>query len=150
MLILVIDHNYSPGFCLFLWRTGVRGRRSSVHKVYVPAYIAFRFSDCKPTLKQLTMIKNKAGDQIEVLKSVAPFWRIVGALLDFDAGGTQLAFIESQNGQQNSLGCCQAMMVHWLAGNGVRPTTWRKLIEVLRDSEKDWLAEQLQQTLCSD
>lgn len=96
------------------------------------------------------MIKTKAGDQIEVLKSVAPDWRIVGALLDFDAGGTQLALIESQSGQQNPLGCCQAMMVHWLAGNGQQPATWRKLIEILRDSEKDWLAEQLQKALCAD
>ena len=82
-----------------------------------------------------------------MLKSIAPFWREVGVMLDFDASGAQLALIESQRGQNNPLGCCQAMMMHWLNGNGEQPATWGKLLEILNDSEKLTLARDLEQAL---
>lgn len=104
-------------------------------------------ADSRPTLKQLSLMKTKTGVKIEVIKSLAPQWKQLGILLDFDTDGAQLDLIEYENGQQNPQKCCLAMIRYWMAGNGEQPATWRKLIELLRDCEKDVLAAQLEREL---
>ena len=39
--------------------------------------------------------------------------------------------------------CCREMFKHWLNGNGVKPCSWRKLIELFEDCDFDVLAEQV-------
>ncbi len=101
-------------------------------------------SDSKPTLKQLSIMRTKTGGKIEVIKSLASHWKQFGILFDFDTDGAQLDLIEYENGTQNPQKCCLAMVKYWMAGNGEQPATWRKLIELLRDHDKNVLAGQLE------
>lgn len=92
-------------------------------------------------------MRTKTGEKIEVIKSLAPHWKQFGVLFDFDPDGAQLDLIESENGAQNPQNCCLALIKYWIAGNGEQPATWRKLIELLRDYDKNMLAAQLEKEL---
>ena len=39
------------------------------------------------------------------------------------------------------------MFRHWLNGNGVRPCSWRKLIELLEDCDHEVLAKEIRDVL---
>ena len=79
--------------------------------------------------------------KVEIIKHVAPRWRDVGLLLDFDPTGNPLNLIQSK--EQGPLPCCQALFQYWLEGNGVKPITWGKLVEILEDSDFVTLADQV-------
>ena len=79
---------------------------------------------------------------------MAPYWKDLGALMDFDKNGTELANIHSKHcGDPEE--CCRAVFQHWMSGNGVRPCSWRKLIELIDDSGRAALAEDIQTALSS-
>ena len=109
----------------------------------------FLFSDSKPSLRDLTILKTHSGDKIEIIKSLAPDWKGFGVFLNFDDVGAHLALIEARHGQMNPLACCRDMLTHWVSGNGEQPTTWRTLVDLLVDCERTTLAEQIRQTLSS-
>ena len=88
--------------------------------------------DCKPTLA----------------KRLAPNWSGLGDLLDFDESGTQLGVIEKRY-PNDPEACCRAMFQHWLTGNGVKPCSWCKLIELLKDCDQEVLAEEVEASLTS-
>ena len=92
-------------------------------------------------------MKTKSDQKIEIIKSLAPCWKNFGVLLEFDDDGNQLELIESENGQHNPHKCCQAMMRHWIAGNGEQPTTWRTLLALLKDDNRVVLAQTIQTVL---
>ena len=105
--------------------------------------------DCRPSLRDLTMLKTSDGERFEIIKSLSPDWKAFGVLLNFDDLGSHLSLIEAQHGQTNPLACCRAMMIHWIAGNGEQPTTWRKLLDLLVDGERARLSEQIRQAFFS-
>ena len=70
----------------------------------------------------------------------------MGDLLEFDDSGTQLSSIEDKyHGTPEA--CCRAMLQHWLNGNGVKPCSWCKLIELLKDCDLEELAEETEAAL---
>ena len=93
------------------------------------------------------MLKTSSGERIEIIKSLAPNWKEFGVLLNFDEMGSQLSLIEAQHGKNNPQACCRDMMIHWLHGNGEQPTTWRTLLGLLKDGERDYLALQIEKFL---
>ena len=95
------------------------------------------------------MLKTGSGERIEIIKSLAPDWKSFGVLLNFDGMGSHLSLIEAQHGQGNPQACCRDMMIHWLHGNGEQPTTWRTLLGLLEDGEREYLAHQIKQVLSS-
>ena len=99
-------------------------------------------TDATPTLKMLTLMKTPKGNKIRVIQTVAPRWQRLGVLLDFDESGKKLEFIETKN-HCIPEECCREMFQHWLKGNGVRPCSWRTLIELLEDCDFEMLAEEL-------
>ena len=106
------------------------------------------FGDCEtsttaPRLAQLKVMRTKDGQKVEIIKSVAHRWKDVGTLLDFDPTGNQLNLIEADKVKEGPVSCCQFMFQYWLEGNGVKPVTWDKLIEILEDSNFVTLAEQV-------
>ena len=48
----------------------------------------------KPSMAQLIRIK---GSKVEVLKTIAPFWKKLGFLMDLDPKGRKVARIEAEN-----------------------------------------------------
>ena len=99
-----------------------------------------------PSLAMLLLLKTNEGKKIRIIKEVATYWRQLGLLLDFDKAGTQLDIIETNN-PTNAEACCQIMFQHWIKGNGVKPCSWRKLIELIEDCDQVVLAKEIQTAL---
>ena len=66
--------------------------------------------------------------------------------MDFDDSGTQLDIIDTKH-RGDPEACCEAMFQHWLKGNGVKPCSWRKLIELIDDCDQEVLAQDIQSAL---
>ena len=98
--------------------------------------------DMKPTMKQLMMLKTSKGDMVKVIKTIAPIWKTVGYLMDFDRNGETINCIEAEHvhKQNGLLTCCQEMFKLWLHREDA---TWEKLNELLIASERKVLAKQV-------
>ena len=68
--------------------------------------------------------------------------------MNFDPTGTEIETIEKKY-RGDPKECCRAMFQHWLNGNGVRPCSWGKLIELIDDSDQNAFAEEIQTALSS-
>ena len=100
----------------------------------------------KPTLTQLMKIKTAGGEKVQIIKSLAPQWKELGALLDFDTEGRTLKLIEADHQQKGYVACCQEMFTLWLQGKG-KEATWELLIELLDDIDQSELAKQVKAAL---
>ena len=96
----------------------------------------------KPTLAQLSIMKTTTGEKIKIIESVAPQWKELGCLLDFDPEGRTLGLIEANHQQKGHVACCREMFATWLKGKG-REATWEVLIELLDDIDQSELAKQV-------
>ena len=77
---------------------------------------------------------------------MAPCWRDLGHLMDFDQRGKEVETIE-QKYRGDPKDCCCALFQNWLDGMGVRPCSWGTLIELLNDLDQDALVEEIQSVL---
>ena len=103
-----------------------------------------------PRLAQLRVMRTPDRQKIEIIKMVAPQWRDIGDLLDFDASGETLQRIQANEGQRGVESCCRSMFQHWLQGNGVQqPASWATLLEILEDCNFIRLAAQVKTALTS-
>ena len=102
--------------------------------------------DASPSLATLSTLRS-GGKKIQIIKTLAPDWNDLGDLLDFDQSGTELGNIEEAHSTDKAR--CKAMFQHWLNGNGVRPCSWRKLIQLLEDCDQEALAKEIQDVLTS-
>ena len=100
----------------------------------------------KPTLAQLTIMKNATGEKIKIIESVAPQWKQLGDLLDFDPEGRTLELIEANNQLKGHVACCREMFITWLKGKG-KEVTWEVLIELLEDIDQSELAKKVNTAL---
>ena len=98
--------------------------------------------DATPTIRKLSMLKTTEGKKIRIISAVASRWQELGDQLDFDEFGAKLDTIKNKN-HGDPEACCREMFQHWLKGSGVRPCSWRKLIELLKDCDFDVLAGQV-------
>ena len=72
-------------------------------------------------------------------------WLKLGDLLEFDDYGTKLNNIE-QKYKDPSLCCCE-MFQDWIGGEGVRPCSWEKLIELIDDCDEVEMARDIKNAL---
>ena len=79
---------------------------------------------------------------------MAPFWRDLGVLLDFDDNGTELDII-AQERPLDPKACCMAMFQRWLKGKGRTPCTWQIMIELIKDADQETLADEIESFLAS-
>lgn len=103
----------------------------------------------KPTFAQLTKIEmqtNEREENIWIINSVAPQWKELGALLDFDATGRTLELTEAKYQKEGPVACCQAIFRCWLKGNG-KECTWKVLTELLCDIGESELANQVKDAI---
>ena len=98
----------------------------------------------KPTLTQL--MKMTTGEKVQIINSVAPQWKQLGELLDFDDNGQTLRLIEADHQQEGHIACCQEMFILWLNGKG-KEATWEVLLEVLEDIDQSELARKVKTAL---
>ena len=106
----------------------------------------FFITDATPSLASLSMLR--AGNKkIQIIKTLAPDWNELGILLDFDESGSELDNIERAHSTDKAR--CKAMFQHWIKGNGVRPCSWQKLIQLLEDCEQESLAKEIQHALAT-
>ena len=89
------------------------------------------------------MMKTAEGKKIKIISTVASRWQELGDQIEFDEFGAKLDAIKTKN-QSDPEACCREMFQHWLKGNGIRPCSWCKLIELLEDCDFDALAEQVE------
>ena len=109
-------------------------------------YVLPLLTAMKPTLAQLKVMKTTTGEKIKIIKLVAPQWKELGDLLEFDPEGRTLELIEANNQQKGHVECCREMFVYWLRGKG-REATWEVLIELLDDIDQSELAKKVETTL---
>ena len=88
------------------------------------------------------MIKTADGKKIRIISTVASKWQELGDQLEFDEFGAKLDAIKTKN-HENPEACCREMFQHWLKGNGVKPCSWRSVIELLEDCDFEVLAGQV-------
>ena len=103
-------------------------------------------TDMKPSMAQLTMLKNAKGEKVEIIKTIAPDWTEVGFLMDLDPKGRKIANIEAEHALKRNgpVVCCREMFTLWLD----RPdATWGNLIKLLDDAEQKDLAERVKDAL---
>ena len=91
-------------------------------------------------------MKTSTGEKIYIIQSVAPKWKELGGLLDFDHEGRTLQLIEADYQQKGHSTCCQEMFRLWLEGKG-KKATWETLIELLGDIGQSELAKQIKTAL---
>jgi hypothetical protein len=104
------------------------------------------FSDSPPTIRQLLLLKTAGGEKIRIISWLAPRWRDLGYMMNFDDTGAKVEAIE-QKYRGDPEDCCRAMFQHWLNGNGVRPCSWGTLIELLEDCDQQALLKEIQSAL---
>ena len=91
-------------------------------------------------------LKTTKGERVNIIESVAAVWKDVGFLMDLDPEGRKVDDIEAEHAhKQNGLHvCCREMFKLWLDSPDA---TWGNLIELLVDSERKQLAEQVKDAL---
>ena len=104
---------------------------------FIPVYV-FCVPDMKPGMAQLVKLKTTKGERVNIIESIAPVWRKVGFL---DEMGQKVEAEHKQNGRDF---CCQEIFKLWLDS---QKATWGNLIELLVDSERKQLAEQVKNAL---
>jgi len=100
----------------------------------------------KPTLAQLKIMKTARGEKIDIINCVAPQWKQLGILFNFDAEGRAVDLIEAQHKLEGPVVCCEATIKYWLKGNGI-DATWKAVIELLEDMRESALAKQVKSAL---
>jgi len=98
------------------------------------------------SLDKLSLLRLPNGERVKIIETVAKDWREVGCQLNFDRVGNRLDIIEKQK-LKDPLACCEAMFQHWLNGNGVKPVTWKTLMDILKDCEHVVLAQQVERAV---
>ena len=104
-------------------------------------------TDAAPTLKLLSLLTTPRGEEINIIKTMAPVWKNLGVLLDFDNNGTELDIIDKKH-PSDPIECCRAMFQHWLKGNGKKPCTWQTLVQLIKYADQERLADDIESLMC--
>ena len=98
-------------------------------------------TDTKPVLPQLLKFPGKSGI-INIPEKIGPNVQTFGILLLEDENGAKVDAITKEEKQVKDV--VLTILKKWLRGEGVRPVTWRTLIQIMRDSEFDELANDVE------
>ena len=93
----------------------------------------------------LNSVKTKSGKKIKIIESVAPHWRDVASLLNFDQVGTTMKRIEQM--YRDPVECCREVMAVWLSGKGEQPATKDLLERILRECDLVVLADDVKEAI---
>ena len=95
----------------------------------------------KPTLSQLLKFPGKEG-KIDIPERIGTNYKSFGIFLLKDDNGTKVEAITKEEEKVHDISL--KILSKWLRGEGIRPPTWSTLTEVLKDSNLDVLAEEIE------
>ena len=101
----------------------------------------------KLRLADLRLLETSGGHKIKIIDSLAAKWKYFGTLFNFDDSGRELDNIEAHHKSEGPTACCQEMFQQWLNGKGMQPATWEVLIKLLKDSDEETLAVDIERAL---
>lgn len=101
-----------------------------------------------PTLRQLHILRSPTA-KVRIISRLSSQWQAIGDILEFDGSGAKLMDIELDN-NKDPKSCCRDVFRLWLTGEGVRPCSWQKLIEILGDIDQEMLAKEIEAVLPYD
>ena len=93
-------------------------------------------------MDKLQILQTQNGTKIRIINELAPSCSTFGYLLNFDDHGFVVEFIKKSS--SDPIECCRTIFQYWISGCGVRPCTWRKLTELIKDCEKEAFAEEIE------
>ena len=85
--------------------------------------------------------------KIKITERLCTEWKTIGQLLDFDDYGDEVLKIEEQTKDMED--CLTKVLSLWLKGRSRahKPATWKTFIELLKDSDQNSLASELERQL---
>ena len=90
----------------------------------------------------------EVGDKnLKIIQKVGVSWRDVAYALEFD--DDLVKNIEHNTLNKDCVAACYETFRRWLRGEACQPLTWGRLIEALKDAERDTLARELEHMLTS-
>ena len=91
-------------------------------------------------------MKIRSG-KIKITERLCTQWKTIGHLLDLDDYGNEVLKIEKQTKDMED--CLTQVLSLWLQGRSraYNPATWKTFIELLKDSDQNSLAAELERQL---
>ena len=91
-------------------------------------------------------MKIRSG-KIKITERLCTEWKTIGQLLDFDDYGSKVLKIEEQTRDMED--CLTQVLSLWLQGRSraYKPATWKTFVELLKDSDQNSLASELERQL---
>ena len=103
------------------------------------------YTGAKPTLQQLLAFPG-AKEKIKVHEQIGIKYYELGVFLLDDKNGVKVEAIALKH-SNNAENISQEILSKWLRGMGKQPVTWSTLIEVLRDMDRNGLANDIESGL---
>ena len=107
------------------------------------AYYFVKHADTQPTLPELLKFHSKSGIT-NIPQMIGTNYETFGTLLLNDKQGEKIDGITEK---ADAKGTNLAILKRWLRGEGEQPTTWRTLVQVLKDSELNTLAQEIEASM---
>ena len=85
-----------------------------------------------------------SGKEVKIIQNIAAKWKAVGIHFNFDPNGNTINLIDARH-PLNPEACCTDIVTLWLEGKGRNPATWATLVKVLRNTEFNVLADEVEQ-----
>ena len=102
----------------------------------------FSLADDHPHVLRHFPLKNSF---IDIAQKIATDYKLFGTQLLKDGDGSKVCIIEMKNGDPVDI--TVEILEQWLQGRGRRPVTWQTLIECLRDTDLNVLADNMESIL---
>ena len=100
-----------------------------------------------PTFPEIISFPSLASGNVNLIQQIGNKYRTFGALLLDDKDGARITSIETQM-NKNADNINFSIFHEWLRGSGKTPVSWSTLIQVLKDSQLNVLANDIEQN-CS-
>ena len=102
-------------------------------------------TDTRPTLLELVKFPTRNGT-INIPKEIGEHYEIFGIVLLNDEHGERVEAIIEEKARANckEINFTLAILKKWLHEEGVQPVSYRTLVQVLKDSDLNSLAEQIE------
>jgi len=81
---------------------------------------------------------------MNIPKKIGTNYETFGTLLLKDEQGKKIDAIVDDNTRAKEININLAILKKWLHGEGEQPATWRTLVQVLKDSDLNVLAEEIE------
>ena len=100
-------------------------------------------TETQPKLPELLKFPSKNG-AINIPEKIGEDYETFGTFLLNDTRGEKVDAITAEKPGGKAINFTLAILKRWLRGEGVQPATWTTLVQVLKDSQLNALAEAIE------